>query len=338
MVKFLVIRFSSIGDIVLTTPVVRGLHEQVSHAEVHYLTRKEYAGLLRDNPHIQKIHILSERQDETIKALKKEGFDYVIDLQNNLRSLMIKRSLKRMYFTVSKLNVRKWILVNLKINKMPDRHIVDRYMDTVQLFDVQDDQQGLDHFIPVGERISLSSLPDEFQRGYVVMAIGAKHITKKMTPGQLQELAGALHLPVVIIGGKEDRPVGEQIVAAHPGQPILNGCGEWNLNQSASVIEQAACVITHDTGMMHLAAAFRKKIITIWGNTLPALGMYPYRSDKASVSFEVEGLRCRPCSKLGKKACPKKHFRCMLDHDLQKIADTANRLSSSVNYDSGIDR
>ena len=91
MVKFLVIRFSSIGDIVLTTPVVRGLHKQVNHSEVHFLTKPAYAELLRANPHISKIHVLSDNPGETIEALKNEGFDYIIDLQNNIRSLRLKR-------------------------------------------------------------------------------------------------------------------------------------------------------------------------------------------------------------------------------------------------------
>src|SRR6056297_2802800 len=109
MVKFLVIRFSSIGDIVLTTPVVRGLHLQVEGAEIHYLTKPGYASLLTANPYITKVHTLAEHLPDTVTTLKTEEFDYIIDLQNNLRSLQIKRALKRMYFTVHKLNLKKWL-------------------------------------------------------------------------------------------------------------------------------------------------------------------------------------------------------------------------------------
>jgi ADP-heptose:LPS heptosyltransferase len=325
MVKFLVIRFSSIGDIILTTPVVRCLRQQVEGAEVHFLTKPAFTGMLGANRYISKIHSLSENPGETIATLRDEEFDYVIDLQNNLRSLRIKRSLKKMYFTVNKLNLKKWLLVNFRINRLPDLHIVDRYLKTVDLFDVKNDGAGLDCFIPEEEVVPASSLPEIFQNGYITAAIGAKHNTKRLPPDRWTELAGKLQKPVVLIGGAEDHAEGEKITDALPGTNILNGCGRWTINQSASVIEQSDCVITHDTGMMHIAAAFKKKIITIWGNTIPQFGMYAYLPGKDSADFEVSGLACRPCSKLGMEKCPKKHFRCMVDQDIQKIADTANR-------------
>lgn len=324
MVKFLVIRFSSIGDIVLTTPVVRCLKLQVEGAEVHFLTKPAFAAMLAKNRYISKIHTLSEIPGETIDLLRGEGFDYVIDLQNNLRSLRIKRSLKRMYFTVNKLNLKKWLLVNFRINRLPHLHIVDRYLKTVGLFDVKNDGVGLDFFIPEEEMVHISSLPEAFQKGYITAAIGAKHKTKRLPPDRWSELVGKLQKPVVLIGGTEDRPDGEKIIAALPGKAILNGCGRWTINQSASVIEQSEYIITHDTGMMHIAAAFKKRIITIWGNTIPQFGMYAYLPGEGSVNFEVNGLACRPCSKLGMEKCPKKHFRCMMDHNIPMIAKTAN--------------
>lgn len=326
MVKFLVIRFSSIGDIVLTTPVVRGLHQQVEDAEVHYLTKPAYASLLHANPHIKKVHTLTENPSETVALLKAEGFDYVIDLQNNVRSLNIKRALKRMYFTVDKLNLKKWLLVNFKINRLPDLHIVDRYMQTVRLFDVEDDEKGLDYFIPGEEQIRPADLPAPFRNGYIALVIGAQHTTKKLPPGKLIALAGELQHPVILVGGPEDRESGAELAGSLQHKEILNGCGKWSVNQSASVIQQANVVITHDTGMMHIAAAFKKKILTIWGNTIPQFGMYAYRPDPSSTGFEVHGLGCRPCSKLGKASCPKNHFKCMEEQDTAAIAATANRL------------
>lgn len=326
MVKFLVIRFSSIGDIVLTSPVVRRLHQQVEDAEIHYLTKPGYAPLLKANPHITKVHTLSGNQAETVGLLKQEGFDYVIDLQNNLRSLDIKRALKRMYFTVHKLNLKKWLLVNFGINRLPDLHIVDRYLQTVQLFCGEDDGGGLDYFIPEGEHVAPGELPEPFRSGYIALVTGAKHATKKLPVEKMTALIAGLNHPVILLGGQEDEATGKQLVASLPQKIIVNGCGKWSVNQSASVIQQANCVITHDTGMMHIAAAFNKKIITIWGNTIPQFGMYAYHPDPLSVDYEVTGLSCRPCSKLGKTACPKKHFKCMMDQDTGAIAATANRL------------
>jgi ADP-heptose:LPS heptosyltransferase len=326
MVKFLVIRFSSIGDIVLTTPVVRGLSQQVENAEVHYLTKPDFAPLLSVNPYITKVHILAENPAETIGQLKQEGYDYVIDLQHNLRSLNIKRALKRMFFTVHKLNRKKWLLVNLRINRLPDLHIVDRYLHTVQLFSVENDGKGLDYFIPEGEHVADTDLPAPFRSGYIALVIGAKHVTKQLPPEKMAALITGLNHPVILVGGPEDKENGEWLVASLPQKKILNGCGRWTVNQSASVIQQANCVITHDTGMMHIAAAFNKKIITIWGNTVPQFGMYAYQPDPSSIDFEVDGLTCRPCSKLGKSSCPKTHFKCMVDQDTGEIAAAANRL------------
>jgi ADP-heptose:LPS heptosyltransferase len=326
MVKFLVIRFSSIGDIVLTSPVVRCLHQQVEGAEIHFLTKPGFVELLQANPHISKVHTLSGNNAETIGLLRKEGFDYVIDLQNNVRSLNIKRALKRMYFTVNKLNLKKWMLVNFGIDRLPGKHIVDRYLETVRLFSVENDGKGLDYFIPEGEHVSTGDLPVPFRSGYIALVTGAKHATKKLPQEKMVSLIAALRHPVILLGGPEDEATAGEIVAALPQQKIFNGCGAWSVNQSASVISQANCVITHDTGMMHIAAAFRKKTMTIWGNTVPQFGMSAYLPDPLSADYEVAGLSCRPCSKLGKTSCPKKHFRCMMDQDIGEIAATANRL------------
>jgi ADP-heptose:LPS heptosyltransferase len=326
MVKFLIIRFSSIGDIVLTTPVVRAIKTQVEDSEVHFLTKPGFTEILTDNPYINKIHTLSEEPGQTIRDLAEESFDYIIDLQNNLRSRTIKRSLKRMYFTVNKINVKKWLYVKYKIDKLPKVHIVDRYMATTSVFDIQQDNEGLDYYIPDNSKIDVSSLGSAFSKGFIALAIGAKHNTKKIPPDQISDIISKISHPVILIGGPEDKDDGEKIKATLPQKTLYNGCGSWSINQSASIISQSNCVIAPDTGMMHVAAAFKKKIITIWGNTTPRFGMYSYLPDSQSVDFEVENLKCRPCSKLGKENCPKKHFKCMTDHDSGAIAAAANKL------------
>ncbi|HKK61332.1 MAG TPA: glycosyltransferase family 9 protein [Bacteroidales bacterium] len=328
MVKYLVIRFSSIGDIVLTTPVLRSLNEQLEEASVQYLTKPAFAEILANNPHIQKVHVLKNSLSDTIRELENEEFDYIIDLQNNIKSIRIKRSLRRMYFTVDKLNFKKWVYVNFKINKLPDKHIVDRYLDTLRLFDVSNDQKGLDYYLSENDKKSLSCIPESFNNGYVCLVIGANHETKKLTTAQLSHLIEKINKPVVMIGGMEDQTNGEIIIKANSKKDIFNGCGKWSINESAAVIKESLCVITHDTGMMHISAAFKKDIITIWGNTLPAFGMYAYKPGKKSINIEVPDLPCRPCSKLGKKKCPKSHFKCMLDQDLDKISHQVNLITT----------
>lgn len=326
MVRYLVIRFSSIGDIVLTTPLIRCLKEQVKDAEVHFLSKEQFIPILKANPYIDKIHSLADNSQETIRDLKTEQFDYILDLQNSIRSLNIKRSLKRMYFTVNKLNIRKWLIVNFKINRLPDKHISDRYFDTAKLFDIKNDNKGLDYFISDDEIVALDTLPATFSSGYIALVIGAQHATKRLPPEQIIKLLPNLKHPVILIGGPEDRSRGEIIVQESPGQPVYNGCGKYTINQSASIIRQSNCVITNDTGMMHIAAAFKKQIITIWGNTIRDFGMYAYLPGEGSADFEVKDLKCRPCSKLGFDKCPKKHFKCMEDQDLGAIAEKANAL------------
>jgi ADP-heptose:LPS heptosyltransferase len=326
MVKFLVVRFSSIGDIILTTPVVRHLKNQVKDVDVHYLTKQPFVPLLEANPYIDHVHIYQGDMRSTLRELKTEGIDYIIDLHHNTRTVRLKFGLKRMDFTVRKLNIRKWLYVNFKVNRLPAIHMVDRNLETIRAFVSELDGEGLDYFIPEEEKIPLSELPEGFRDGYIAMAIGAQHETKKLPLQSLIGLSKMLTCPLVILGGPADIVTGNAIVSALPEKQILNTCGQYSIHQSASLVEQARLLITHDTGLMHIGAAFRKKIITVWGNTVPAFGMFPYRPDPSSVSFEVTGLGCRPCSKIGYRRCPKKHFKCMLEQDLEGIAATAMRL------------
>ena len=141
---------------------------------------------------------------------------------------------------------------------------------------------------------------------------------------KLKELVTLIDHPLVLLGGPEDKANGEELAALDPIK-IYNACGKFNLNESADLVRRAKLIITHDTGLMHIAAAFKKPIISIWGNTVPAFGMYPYygRTSFNQVQpyelIEVNGLGCRPCSKIGYDACPKKHFKCMQDISLQQV-------------------
>jgi ADP-heptose:LPS heptosyltransferase len=327
MVRFLVVRFSSIGDIILTTPVVRHLKSQVDDAEIHYLTKETFVPLLKANPYIDRIHSYNGDMKSCLRELKTQHIDYIIDLHHNARSARIKFGLKRMDFTVRKLNILKWLYVNFRMDRLPDIHLVDRYLETIRAFISERDQKGLDYFLFPEDRVPVSELPAGFHEGFIGLAIGAQHETKKLPLDSLITLCKKLTLPVIILGGPDDSETGNAIVSALPDQLILNACGQYSVNQSASLVQQSLLLITHDTGLMHIGAAFGKKIITIWGSTVPAFGMYPYRADPSSVGFEVAGLGCRPCSKIGYQRCPKKHFKCMMEQDLDGIASAARRLT-----------
>ena len=300
-VRILIIRFSSIGDIVLTTPVVRCLKQQLTgEVELHYLTKAAYAPLLRNNPYIDHVHTIEHKVEEVIGELRRLEFDYVIDLHKNLRSLRVKSRLKRLAFTFNKHNVEKWLLVNTGINLLPDVHLVDRYFQAVKALGVENDGEGLDYFIDPGSEVPLTSLPESFRKGYVLFAIGGKYAGKKLPVEKIINICKGIDLPILLAGGSEDEKAGEQIAAA-VGQRAYNSCGRYSLDQSASLVKQARLVITHDTGLMHIAAAFKKQIISIWGATVPAFGMYPYLPGEQSVMIQASHLRYRPTSKLGNK-------------------------------------
>ncbi len=316
-VRFLVVRFSSIGDIVLTTPVVRGLKTQVEGAEVHFVTKARYAPLLESNPYIDKIHQLHDKITPLLDELQAEGFDFVIDLHRNIRSGQIKRRLNVPDFTFDKLNIRKWVLVNFKLNYLPKTHIVERYLQTLSVFDVKNDGQGLDFFVPENQVFPTEELPAAFKNGYVVFVIGGTYFTKRLPAGKVVSICNQIPFPVILLGGKNEAETADEIMAMAKGN-VTNLCGRLSVLQSASLISQARLVLTNDTGMMHIAAAYRKKILSFWGNTVPAFGMWPYMPDPASMMLQVESLSCRPCSKLGYNKCPRKHFRCMNDIDIDQ--------------------
>ena len=331
MPKFLLVRFSSIGDIVLTSPVVRCLKQQVKDAEVHFLTKKSFATVIENNPFIDRKIYLDGDLSALYSALEKEKYDFLIDLHHNLRTLRLKRKLGVPSVSFDKLNLEKWLLVNFKINRLPAVHIVDRYMNTVKSFGVVNDGKGLDYFVGTDAQMPVG-LPAGYENGYIAFVIGAKHNTKKLPEEKIIDICRKVHKPVVLLGGPEDRAAGDQIVSAFlpangSGQHVFNACGLYSLNESAILIKESEKVITHDTGLMHIAAAFKKEIISVWGNTVPEFGMYPYYGDFEirNQKFEIEKLPCRPCSKIGFEKCPKGHFKCMLLQDTDAIAAAANR-------------
>jgi len=316
--KILVIRFSSIGDIVLTTPIIRCLKKQVKGSEIHYLTKKNYQTILINNPYIDKLHLLSDKEKETLHQLKKENFDLIIDLHHNLRTLRIKTFLKVKSFSFPKLNVKKFLFVRFKKNVLPKVHVVDRYFETVKSLGVINDEHGVDYFIPRQEEVALDECG--VQTPYIAVAIGAQFKTKRLPNEKISEILKGMDQPVVLLGGKEDEGNGNEISQQLPGEKVVNLCGKLSLNQSASMVRQASVLLTHDTGLMHIASAFDTPIVSVWGNTVPAFGMYPYRLNEQKFSIhEVENLSCRPCSKIGFQKCPKGHFKCMENQSSEEI-------------------
>jgi lipopolysaccharide heptosyltransferase II len=329
--KILIVRFSSIGDIVLTTPVMRCLKAQ-TNATIHFLTFARFGSVVERHPAIHKLYTIHDHIREVVPALRTERYDLVIDLHNNLRTLMLKWHLRRPSVAFHKLNLRKYLLVRLGINLLPDRHIVERYLDTVARLNVENDLQGLDIYIDKAAHEVVQTLSLDWLSGYVALVIGGKFNTKIYPAELVAEVINKLNTPVVLLGGPEDTARGDEIVKMTAGSRVISFCGKTTLHQSAALVAAAACVVTNDTGLMHIAAACNQRIVSLWGNTIPELGMYPYMPQSPpehNIKLEVKGLNCRPCSKIGYQQCPKKHFRCMKEISPEVIVAQVKQWLSS---------
>ncbi len=325
--KVLIIRFSSIGDIAWTSPVIRCAKKQLPGVELHYCTKLRYKSLVEANPYLDKIFYLEDSLNDLIKELKKEKYDFIIDLHRNIRTKLIKLRLGIKSKAYDKLRIKRFLYTNFQIDLMPNCHVVDRYFEAAAPLGIQNDGEGLDYFIPEKDEVEYSWLPETHQKGYVAFVIGATGWTKILPFEKMVELCDKINKPIVLVGGQEDFETGDQLEKffnADTNDPdideglkklgkktvIFNGCGKFNLSQSASLVKQAQVVFGHDTGLTHIAAAFKKTVFSIWGGTVPN-NFYPYGT--RFYLIENKKLNCRPCSKSGRSKCPKGHFKCMKD-------------------------
>lgn len=324
--RLLFIRFSSIGDIVFTTPAIRCAKQQIPGVTIHFLTKAAMKAVTAENPYVDHFHYLDKDINATIKELKQYQFDYIIDLHKNFRTYRIQKALGVPSLSYQKLSLQKFLLTKLHLNLMPTRHIADRSVDALASLEVVNDRKGLDYFIPKETALKQNALPASFQLGYIALVIGASYASKKLPVAELQALCHKIPYPIVLVGGKEDQAEGDAVAAVNPIK-IHNACGQFNLHESALLVKNAKTVISHDTGFLYIACAFHKKTIAIWGATSPALQVEPYYPTTMNTEWYfnaiVPNLPCQPCSNYGTKQCPQGHFACMKKQDLQAIADKA---------------
>ena len=318
--KILVIRFSSMGDIIYTTPVVRCLKKQIPGAEVHFLTKPAFKYIYDNNPYVDKLLLLKPTLAETIREIKAEGYDRIIDLHNNLRTTLIKLRIGVKSSTYKKQRFRKWLSLKFKLKLVPLVHLVDRYMKTVTFLGVKNDEQPIDYYVKSDHRLD-KLLPASHQKRYVVFVIGATHFTKRMPNDKIISICSQIKSPIVLLGGNDVKANGEEI--ASKLDHIYNACGITTLDESVFLVSKAEKIVGFDTGLTHIAEAFDKPIASIWGGTAPELlGVQPYKVKQALVA-EIE-LPCRPCSKFGLEVCPLGHFKCMKEIPDHVIVDFVN--------------
>jgi ADP-heptose:LPS heptosyltransferase len=320
--KVLVIRLSSMGDIIYTTPVVRCLKRQLAGSEVHFLTKPAFKYIYDNNPYVDKLLLLKPKLADTINEIKAENYDYIIDLHNNLRTAVIKTRTGIKSSTYKKYTIRKWLSLKLRLSLVPHTHLVDRYMEAVKPLGVVNDGEPINYYLK-GEHDLATMLPSSHQKGYIAFIIGATHFTKRMPNEKIINICKETNLPVVLLGGKDVKANGDEIAAAM-GEKVYNACGVTSLDESVYLVSKAAAIAGFDTGLTHIAEAFDRPIVSIWGGTAPELlGVQPYMVKDVLVS-EIS-IPCRPCSKFGLEKCPLGHFKCMNEMPEQPITDFLNQ-------------
>ena len=321
--KILFLRFSSIGDVVITSTIVRCVRNKYPEAELGFATKKTFSSLVKHNPNLNRIHELGNDFESFAKEIKLEQYTHVIDLHKNLRTKRLRAHMpKSHWFSFDKLNWQKWLLVYLKINKLPKKHITTRYFEGISSLGVTYDEQGMDFFFPEEYKPDISvQLPAK----YTVFAIGGTYFTKRLPIDKIKEFILKSEEQIVLIGGADDLERSKDIDSPN----LLNLCGQLSLLESAYLVKNSEKVMAHDSGFMHIAAALNKPLLSIWGNTVPDLGFYPLLKKESAPAVLLEkqaGLKCRPCSKLGYDKCPKGHFKCM-DYSSEEIIKSLNALS-----------
>ena len=311
------------GDIIYTTPVVRCLKLQLPGAEIHFLTRPDFKYIYDNNPYLDKLLVLKPSLSETIKEIKAEKYDYLIDLHSNLRTALIKSLTGIKSSTFDKQRIRKWLSLKLHLKLVPPTHMVDRYMKAVEFLGVKNDGGRIDYYLKAEHHLD-QLLPPSHQKEYVAFIIGATHFTKRMPNYKIISTCSEIDRPIVLLGGNDVKANGDEIAAAVGTGKIYNACGTTSLDESVYLVSKASRIIGFDTGLTHIAEAFDVPIASVWGSTAPELlGVQPYHVKDALV-VGVE-LPCRPCSKFGLDKCPLGHFKCMNDIPENILTDFANQ-------------
>ncbi len=304
--RLLIIRLSSIGDIVLTTPLIRQVRKAFPHAQIDFLTRSAFAELLVHNPYLSHVHTLENFRPT-------HYYDACIDLQNSFRSRWLRRSLAQHVAVYRKENWKKLLLIwfkwNLLANSLP---VPLRYLSACRKFGIEDDGKGCELFLSESaKRFAAEAIEPKTT---LAVCYGAAHFTKRFPIDKLALVLNALlktqDIQVILLGGKDDAALGANLLAllSHR-QAVKDFSGKCSLLETAALLARADAILTNDTGLMHIGAAFQKPIVAVFGSSVKEFGFMPFRTPYQIL--EREGLPCRPCSHIGRKSCPAKHFKCM---------------------------
>lgn len=307
--RLLIIRLSSLGDILLTTPLLRSIKNSYPHILIDFILREEYQDLLKLNPHINKILTYTNHKFEKqilLNNIISQDYQLAVDLQNNVRSKEITRVLNCNVIKFNKQDFQKFLLVHFKINKLSGTPPIPvRYANTIPGFQL--DEKGLEFFTNNESDSRLNS-----GKTFIGLCPGARHFTKRWPEEyfvQLGKLLTDSGYSVVLFGGSDDGSICVNI--ARQIDDSLNLCSSNNVLQTAADMKKCKAVICNDSGLMHLAAAVNVPVVALFGSTVKEFGFFPYNAK--CVVLENHSIDCRPCTHIGKSKCPEKHFKCMLD-------------------------
>jgi lipopolysaccharide heptosyltransferase II len=305
--SILIIRLSSLGDIVLTFPLVQALREKYPTARIDFVVRKEYREVLGFCSGINNVFEVDTASgksglDGLRESLKKNGYTHVVDLHNNFRSRILRRGLGGKLSVINKRTLQRWLLVKFKINLLknaPD--IIGRYFETAKALGIVDSGKA--------PSITLSSTRDT---KLVAIAPGARHWNKRWPKENFIEVAKKLVADgyrIELYGSSEEKELAEEIRSTLGSDRVTNLAGELSIKESIERLSRVSLAITNDSGLMHVAIALDIPTISIFGPTVREFGFMP-RGEHAIV-VQTEELSCRPCTAIGREDCPKGHFRCM---------------------------
>lgn len=301
--KVLIIRLSSLGDIILTTPIIRALKNIYPNITLDFLVKEKYYDALRFNPHLNKI--IPFNANSSIKQIrgliKKEKYDYVIDLHASIRSKLITFGLKAKTFSIKKNRIKKFLLVKFKINLLKNYSLIPEiYAKCIPGLE-------LDNY---GAEIFLEKLPEIKEKENIIgICPGAFHFSKSWGEKNYLDLIKfliKLNYKVALFGGKSDLELCERL--SNHGKNIVNYSTNDNLLEIAANMLKCKLILGNDSGLMHLAAALKLPVIVIFTSTVKNFGFEPYKAK--SHIIENNDIPCRPCSHVGLDKCPKGHFNC----------------------------
>jgi heptosyltransferase-2 len=339
--KILIIRFSSMGDVILSSPLIRVLRAAYPEAKIDFLVKSEFAELVRYNPHLSSVIELKTSDRAELKDLKQhirsQRYDAIFDLHNSLRSRYLRIFSHAQYVrTINKRAIARFILVKFKKNVYSNRNIsvAERYLETAQRFGIHDDGQGLEIFLSNDIIPSVSSMLSKYRKHKKILAFvpSAKYFSKRWLAGGFVKLGAALanefQAKILIFGGKEEieycGDIAQMINAESESTAAESFAGKFSLLETAAAFDSCDVVVTNDTGLMHLAAARKRKIAAIFGSTVSEFGFFPYATE--NIVIEKKGLYCRPCSHIGLNHCPEEHFRCMKEVEAEEVVRAARTL------------